>query len=214
MTDGTRLVAATPEANSGAAGGAIEASGLGGLRQARSKDADAKRALPRSAEVDAGGAILALDPGTTETGFVYYFAGNVVASGVKPNDMILQTLRDGWDMQAHVLAIEMIASYGMPVGREVFETCVWIGRFMQAWQDPASVRLVYRRDVKLHLCGSPRAKDPNVRQALIDLFPATGGGKTPQIGTKKQPGPLFGVSSHAWPALGVAVTAKAQMEAA
>ncbi|MBQ1764316.1 MAG: hypothetical protein IIZ92_15615 [Aquincola sp.] len=101
--------------------------------------------------------------------------------------------------QCDTLAIEMIASYGMPVGREVFETCVWIGRFVQAWHSPDKVRLVYRRDVKLHLCGSPRAKDPNIRQALIDkLGPA---------GTKKDPGPTYGVKSHAWAALGVAVTA-------
>jgi hypothetical protein len=101
----------------------------------------------------------------------------------------------------------MIASYGMAVGREVFETCVWIGRFTQAWHAPAAVELVYRQDVKLHLCGNPRARDANIRQALLDLFPRAGGGKTPQIGTKAKPGPLYGVSSHAWPALAVAITA-------
>ena len=72
---------------------------------------------------------------------------------------------------------------------------------------------VYRKDVKLHLCGSSRAKDPSVRAALIDLYPASGGGKCPQIGTKRQPGPLFGVSSHAWPALGVAVLAQSRSRA-
>ena len=51
-------------------------------------------------------------------------------------------------------------------------------------------------------------------QALLDLFPRTGGGATPQIGTKGKPGPLYGVSSHAWAALGVAVTASHQMEGA
>lgn len=152
--------------------------------------------------------ILAIDPGTTESGWVVYLGGEVVESGVKTNDAMLAHCRLISPASQHVLAIEMIASYGMPVGKEVFETCVWIGRFKQAWFDPESVRLIYRKDVKLHLCGSPRAKDPNVRQALIDLYPATGGGKTPQIGTKGQPGPLYGMASHAWPALGVAIVAQ------
>jgi hypothetical protein len=147
--------------------------------------------------------IMALDPGTTESGWCLLDSGNVTASGVLPNDAMRDAVRKS---SADVLAVEMIASYGMPVGREVFETCVWIGRFAQVWKRPDDVQFIYRRDVKLHLCGTSKAKDANVRQALLDLFPRTGGGKTPQIGVTKQPGPLFGVSTHAWPALGVAIT--------
>lgn len=150
--------------------------------------------------------ILAIDPGNTESGWVLFTGRAVHSCGVMPNDELLQRLRGDWRVLGDALAIEMIASYGMPVGREVFQTCVWIGRFQQAWQAPELVRLVYRRDVKLHLCGTSQAKDGNIRQALLDLFPRTGGGATPQVGTKGQPGPLYGVSSHAWPALGVAVT--------
>jgi hypothetical protein len=150
--------------------------------------------------------ILAIDPGTTESGWVLYDGSRVVESGVKTNAAMLGYLSLVPREHEMRLAIEMIASYGMPVGKEVFETCVWIGRFKQAWHSPDAVQLVYRKDVKLHLCGTTKAKDPNVRQALIDLFAPTGGGKTPQIGTKSQPGPLYGVSSHAWPALGVAIT--------
>lgn len=150
--------------------------------------------------------ILALDPGTTETGWVLLDDG-VVARGldgrpmcdIEPNAEVLQKVRTAV-LVADTLAIEMIASYGMAVGREVFETCVWIGRFQQAWHRPEEVRMVYRRDVKLHLCGSPRAKDPNIRQALLDKL-------GPQ-GTKKAPGPTYGVKSHAWAALAVAVTAR------
>lgn len=156
---------------------------------------------------------LAIDPGTTESGWVLYENGKLHGSGVLPNSGMLRSVST-FQPGDITLAIEMIASYGMAVGREVFETCVWIGRFKQAWFEPESVQLVYRKDVKLHLCGTPRAKDPNVRQALIDLYPATGGGKVPQIGTKSSPGPLFGVSSHAWPALGVAVTAASTRAAA
>jgi hypothetical protein len=158
--------------------------------------------------------ILALDPGPEQTGWVLYESERVRECGVMKNEQLLADLLGQWPYDASTLAIEMIASYGMPVGREVFETCVWIGRFQQAWSEPDAVRLVYRKDVKLHLCGTSKAKDPHVRQALLDLFPRTGGGATPQVGTKGKPGPLYGVSSHAWPALGVAITALHQMGAA
>lgn len=141
--------------------------------------------------------ILAIDPGTEESGWVYFWNGKVVGSGVDPNRDVLAKIRESG---ADVLAIEMVASYGMPVGREVFETCVWIGRMVESWRSPESVKLVYRKDVKLHLCGSPRAKDANIRQALIDRV-------GPQ-GVKASPGPTYGVKSHAWAALGVAVTAE------
>lgn len=142
--------------------------------------------------------ILALDPGTEQSGWALLDGGRVAGAGVLDNADALIMVRSS---PADMLAIEMIASYGMAVGREVFETCVWVGRFQQAWRDPAGVKLLYRRAVKLHLCKSPRAKDANIRQALIDLL-------GPQ-GTKKSPGPTHGVASHAWAALGVAVTAAA-----
>ena len=152
--------------------------------------------------------ILALDPGTLQTGWCILHGSAVERSGVHANERVLAFLQT--PELADSLAIEMVASYGMAVGREVFETVRWIGRFQQAWRDPEAVHLVYRQEVKLHLCKTVRAKDPNVRQALIDLYPATGGGACPQIGTKKQPGPLYGVSSHAWPALGVAVVVQSR----
>lgn len=146
--------------------------------------------------------ILALDPGTTETGWAILRDGReVYLSGVDDNAQVLKHLNSGFfgPPSESILAIEMIASYGMAVGREVFETCVWIGRFQQAWHKPDAVLKVYRKDVKLHLCGSAKAKDPNIRQALLDKL-------GPQ-GTKKAPGPTYGVKSHAWAALAVAVTA-------
>ncbi len=156
--------------------------------------------------------ILAIDPGTSESGFVLYDDGFVFRSGVLPNEVLLQQILAGsLAPLPSLIAIEMIASYGMAVGKDVFETCVWIGRFQQAWPWPEEVVHVYRRDVKMHLCGTAKAKDGNVRQALIDLYPRTGGGATPQIGIKSKPGPLFGMSTHAWAALGVAVTVAAQV---
>jgi hypothetical protein len=151
------------------------------------------------------GRLLAIDPGTTESGWVLLGdgsgRGSVVASGVWANDELLQRL--GSEVIADTAdecAIEMIASYGMAVGREVFETCCWIGRFEQAWfrTHGRYPTRVYRQQVKLHLCGNSRAKDANIRQALLDLI-------GPQ-GTKKAPGPTYGIKSHAWAALAVGAT--------
>ena len=158
--------------------------------------------------------ILAVDPGTTESALVVLDGDRIVVAVHQSNDAMVSWLwkppapiierLDELPPSERVLAIEMIASYGMPVGREVFETCVWVGRMIQAWEDGHcgdAWEYVYRRDVKLHLCNSARAKDPHVRQALLDRY----GGKG-AAGTKKSPGPLYGISKHLWSALAVGVT--------
>ena len=146
--------------------------------------------------------ILAIDPGPEESAALRYDSKTQEVSGatIIANDALCCSLL-GLHGLADYLAIEMIACYGMPVGAETFETCVWIGRFLERWNGLHS--RVYRRDVKLHLCNSVRAKDANVRQALIDRF---GPGKQKAIGTTKARGPLYGIKSHLWAALGVAVT--------
>lgn len=151
--------------------------------------------------------IFGIDPGPEQSGYAILYGDIVIEGGVLDNDVLVEKMRR-WPFR---VAIEMIASYGMPVGREVFETCVWIGRLVEA--RVAGSReyplLVYRREVKAYLCaGDPKAKDANITQAIKDRFERTGGGKNPVVGTKKKPGPLYGFSSHAWAALGVAITAR------
>lgn len=149
--------------------------------------------------------ILAIDPGNVKSAWVTYDSEDcrILNSGIDDNATVLEMLKmnQGCDQ----LAVEMIASYGMAVGKTVFYTCVWIGRFIERW--PGSWRFVFRLDVKMALCHDSRAKDANIRQAIIDCFPATGGGKCPQVGTSKQRGPLYGVRKDIWSALGVALTA-------
>lgn len=153
--------------------------------------------------------IFAIDPGPQQSAYALLSNGQVELCGIQDNSLIPHALNTAMCANA-ILAIEWVECYGMKVGKDVFETVYWIGRFDELC-DGGLVR-VPRRSVKLYLCDSMRAKDANVRQALIDRFPATGGGKTPQIGTKKQPGPLFGVKSHIWSALAVAVTVAAEKE--
>jgi hypothetical protein len=140
--------------------------------------------------------IFSVDPGTTESGWCEFLDGRLFRCGILDNEALLARCRVE---RPTLFAIEAVASYGMPVGREVFETCFMIGKCLEAVGSRGiPTKLVYRKDVKLHLCGSPRAKDANIRQALID--------KLGPVGTKKAPGPLYGVKSHAWAALAVAVT--------
>lgn len=152
--------------------------------------------------------ILAIDPGPEKSGWVLYDSAEarVLEHGIVKTPALRGIILRHAHHGGSLLAIEMIASYGMAVGKEVFETCVWIGRLLECFGRSDKSMLVYRKDVKLHLCGSPRATDSNIRQALIDRF-------GPQ-GTKKKPGPTYGFKSHVWPALAVAVTVADQMEAA
>ena len=141
--------------------------------------------------------VVAIDPGCTKSAYVVLQGRHLLAFGLEDNHVLLESLaRYDVSRKSCRLVVEMIASYGMPVGREVFETCMWIGRFRQAFDGPCS--LVYRREVKMHLCGSMRANDGTVRQALMDRFGPRG--------TKKNPGMLYGLKADLWQALAVAVT--------
>ena len=146
--------------------------------------------------------VLAIDPGPAESAFAYIDATTRRPKhiGKIPNHNLSLHLRSS-SGPLHRVAIEMVASYGMPVGREVFETCVWIGRFAECSRVPPE--LVYRRDVKLHHCHSARAKDSNVTQALIDRFAP--GQPNRGKGTKAEPGWFYGFAGDTWAAYALAV---------
>lgn len=151
--------------------------------------------------------LFGIDPGTVESGYVVLSSENmeVVDSGVIGNEELLHL--SAWD-NADIICIEMVASYGQAVGQTTFETVLWIGRFVQtAISKDKEYKLLYKKkDINPTLCFSSNVKDTHIRQAILDMFPATGGGSVPQKGTKAQPGPLYGVSSHAISALAVALT--------
>lgn len=146
--------------------------------------------------------VLAVDPGPVRSAWVLYDGAKVLMHGHEENrhvkDVLWQRLQEG-----DAAVFEQVQSFGMPVGAEVFETVFWTGRFYElTCQSLGIPNRLPRRDVKLHLCASARAKDSNVRQALIDRF----GGKDKAIGKKASPGPLYGVKADCWQALALAVT--------
>lgn len=144
--------------------------------------------------------VIGIDPGPTQSAWVTFDGEAIVAMTIDTNGRLLDRLW-GETKYTDYCAIEMVACYGMPVGAEVFDTCVMIGRFVQAFGKPTN--LITRLTVRHHLCHTAKAGDPNIRQALIDRF---GGTRKLAIGTKRKPGPLHGVKLHLWAALAVAVT--------
>lgn len=148
--------------------------------------------------------VLAIDPGYEQSAWLRYNGARVLDHAIEPNtDLLLRFTRNEFDV--HAVVFESIESYGMAVGREVFETVFWTGRLFQeasrAYRS-LGVHRMPRRDVKQHLCYSARATDSNIRVALVDRF----GGTASAVGKKASPGPLYGIKSHEWAALAIAVT--------
>lgn len=155
--------------------------------------------------------ILAIDPGNTESGWALIDATTrqPLAFDKTENRELQRSIRAGNFDDVDVVAIEMVASYGMAVGADVFETCVWIGRFDATFGVP--VRLVYRLAVKVHHCHSGKANDTNIRHALVDRF--AHGRPNHGKGTKAAPGWFYGFHRDIWQAYALAVLAADQLEA-
>lgn len=147
--------------------------------------------------------LAALDPGHVRSALVVMDGDRVEHAEMLENGRMLTSLwavrRETPDMR---LVIEQIESFGMAVGREVFETVFWCGRFAEFWGIDRVERFP-RRLVKTTLCRTSRATDANVRQALIDHY---GPGKEIAIGTKSKPRPLYGIKADLWAALAVGFT--------
>lgn len=149
--------------------------------------------------------IVAIDPGPTRSAWLTLntATGGIRNMALSSNEDLLGLIRTDIAPATgpvELVVIEKVEGFGMPVGAEVFETVFWSGRFAEA-ATPVRVDRIGRKAVKLHLCGSMRAKDPNIRQALIDRY-----GGSAAIGRKATPGPLYGISGDLWAALAVAVT--------
>lgn len=145
--------------------------------------------------------VLAIDPGNRQSAWCMIDGETLkpISFGKEENQVVLDSVQH---LSYDSIVIERVASYGMAVGRDVFETCEWVGRFTQAARVPPDY--VYRQEEKLHICGDSRAKDANIRRALIDRFAQHDlkNGK----GTKKNPDWFYGFSADVWQAYAVAVT--------
>lgn len=152
--------------------------------------------------------ILGIDPGPTTSGAVIYCSRErrvLAAASALTVDEVLTWIRFGSPikfMHDRVI-IEQVMSQGQS-GNDLLRTAEISGRFWQAADDADMLDLppVYmpRREVCSALAVSGAGKDRQIRDAMIELH---GGSKAVAVGTKKAPGPLYGVSGHAWQALGL-----------
>ena len=152
--------------------------------------------------------ILAIDPGNVKSAYVIidFDTCKPLQFNKTDNESLLYTLLiySLLDEECRVV-IEKIASYGMPVGEEVFDTCIWTGRFMQTLDERnIPTELVKRYEVKINLCHDTRAKDANIIQALVDRF--TPGARNYGKGTKQAPGWFYGFKADIWQAYALGVT--------
>jgi hypothetical protein len=148
--------------------------------------------------------ILGIDPGPEWCGVVAYCPDRRRVTYTDTLSVMgaLEIVEE-WKI-GHV-AIERVQSYGI-AGGSLLRTSEVVGKLWQAAERRGCrVDLLYRRDVLrvLDVTGKGN-RDALVRQRMIEMH---GGTRSAACGLKKAPGPLYGVSGHAWQALAVAVVA-------
>lgn len=114
--------------------------------------------------------VVGVDPGPSHSAICVVCPDYSIQSAVKvPNDEAEVILRALLDRETE-LVLEGIQSYGMPVGRETFETCYWIGEFRAIAKGAAAPWTIYpRQEYVTAVCGC-RGSDSILRQALLMRF--------------------------------------------
>lgn len=154
--------------------------------------------------------IIGIDPGPTTSGQV------VVDASIFP-PIILESNGETEEKdlvftkyKASIVVSEWIVSYSTAIGSSVLDTARLVGRIEErAGMKGMEFHKLTRPQVGLELTGKNAAKKAQVNEAIRELYrnnrPSLGGGKNPVVGTKKSPGPLYYVKSHAWDALAVVI---------
>ena len=156
-----------------------------------------------------GKTILAIDPGSTESAWVVYDQGKLIRFGIDDNDTTIGVVAEfAFHDHGMRLAIEDVRSFGQVIGQTILDTAKFIGAVGHCWKlyrdiDSRPCLEIPRKTIVTRLCGLATKGDPAVRRAIINRY----GGEKKAVGTKKAPGPLYGVTYDVWQALAVAITA-------
>lgn len=150
--------------------------------------------------------VLSLDAGNVSSGWCIIDKGTLkpLQFDKTENRELARMMMDG-TLEFDDFVAERIQSYGMVVGFTTFRTCEWVGRFVQiALEKGVPVSYVHRKDEKLHICMDSRAKDANIRRALIDRFAQHDfkNGK----GNRANPDWFYGFKADIWAAYACGIT--------
>lgn len=152
--------------------------------------------------------ILAIDPGNIKSAYCFMDENcHIIEADKRLNEDVIGIIDAYAQDEDTEVVIEMVACYGMQVGKEIFDTCVWIGQFKERvkyYREQYEAQYIYRQEEKKLICHSMTAADSNIRRALIDRFAKFDfkNGK----GTKKEPDFFYGFKADMWAAFAVGVT--------
>lgn len=174
------------------------------------------------------GPVIAIDPGLESSGWVSILGAGKITSEIVENAKLLDTVRST-DPNTVTFVIERMNFMAKHAGNSVHEPNVWAGRFMEAFEGRGgSVHRIFRRTVATHIAGQVAEGNATIRAAIIDRY----GGKDKAIGGVRcktckgkgwtgrdhdycqscfgrgwshPRGPLYGVVTHCWQALALAL---------
>jgi hypothetical protein len=114
--------------------------------------------------------VVGIDPGDTQSAYAVVDANYEVVEADKVENEDLALFLKCTLVDTHVV-VEGIQSYGMPVGRNVFDTCYQIGRILQICDDLGLPWTIYNRpEYTKAICGVQKINDSVLRQALLLRF--------------------------------------------
>ena len=145
--------------------------------------------------------IFGIDPGPQASAWILFDSKSkeILGHAHETNALVHERLDDPISVE---WVIESVTGYGKQVGAEVFATCEAIGAFSYHLEKRGhTLQRISRPDIKLTLCESRSAKPKDISAALY----ARWGGEAKAKGTKRAPGPLYGLNEHERSALAVAV---------
>lgn len=164
--------------------------------------------------------ILAIDPGTEKSAYCMMTeTPSVISAADVDNDTVLRLVEEGDYDQMVIECMEArnLSTAGQAIGRSTYETCIWIGRYMQvAMQRGKPIMRVYRSEEKSLLIptkknrlpplpeGIGNTTDAKIRASLIARFAKHD--KKNGKGTRHDKDVFYGFQGDMWAAFAVGVT--------